>query len=272
MWKYYNYAMIPDCPPHEEAQISLLKDKKNTKPGGYWLFARWTSEFDCGHVTNWWYCIKDTPFDVATLPSKKRYEINKGKKNFIVKIIEPVEFIDEILNVQQKAWLEYPEAYRPEFDQEKSKRDIRKWGNYRVFGAFSNEDNRLCAYACLKEYTEWVDFMVLKALPEYEKLSVNAAIISGICEFYNGRLSQHFYICDGERNVVHKTAFQDYLIKYFGFRKAYCKLNIAYRPMIGIVVKCLYPIRGMLKKINSTRLGAKVNAVLLMEEISRKDK
>lgn len=45
-------------------------------------FARWTDNFDCGYETEWWYCIKDEPFDISKINSKKRYEINKGKKNF----------------------------------------------------------------------------------------------------------------------------------------------------------------------------------------------
>lgn len=40
--------------------------------------ARWTSSFDCGHETNWWYVIKDTPFDINELKKKRRYEIRKG--------------------------------------------------------------------------------------------------------------------------------------------------------------------------------------------------
>ncbi len=63
-WKYYKHAMIPDCAPHEIVDTTPIEDGsiwsslgENYKP----FFARWTSDFDCNHETNWWYCIKDTP-------------------------------------------------------------------------------------------------------------------------------------------------------------------------------------------------------------------
>ena len=271
-WKYYNHAMIPDCAPHEPVDTTPIDDGSLWNTAGSPLLARWTSDFDCGYEANWWYCLKDTPFDIAALPSKKRYEINKGKKNFTVKEIEPVQNTEGILAVQRNAWASYPEEYRPMFDESKLRTDIQEWCSYRVFGAFSVETNELCAYACLIEHQSWVDFAVLKANPASEKLAVNAAIVAGICEFYSDRLSREFYICDGERNVVHQTYFQDYLIKYFDFRRAYCKLNISYRAAVSIAVGCLYPFRNMIHRHNKSKLFSKIDAVLLMEEISRTGK
>lgn len=235
------------------------------------LLARWTSNFDCEHETNWWYCIKDTRFDILALSSKKRYEINKEKKNFHVKEIDPVVYVERMIEIQEKAWRNYPKAYRRRADTEKMRNEIGNWRKYRVFGAFDIAGGVLAAYACLEEHTDWVNFVMLKAEPASEKFAVNAAIVAGICEYYNDRLSQNFYICDGERNVIHQTAFQDYLIKYFEFRKAYCELNISYKPPWGIAVKCIYPFRRILHRFNKTKIGSKVDAVLLMENIRRID-
>lgn len=259
--------MIPNTPPHIDVDTTVIKNGSVWNIwGGTPLLARWTTDFDCGFETNWWYCIKDTSFDIASLPSKKRYEINKGKKNFNVREIDPVENVDGIIEVQHKAWANYPEAYRPTFDADGVRKNIQQWRSYKMFGAFSSVTDELCAYACIKEYETWADFSILKAN------AVNAAMVAGICEFYNNKLSQSFYICDGERNVVHQTAFQEYLIKYFGFRRAYCKLNLTYKPPMGIVVKCLYPFRSLVHKHNKTKISSKIDAVLLMEEISRTDK
>ena len=85
-WKYYNHAYIPAGAPHEEPDMKLLKD------GSIWkltknkaMLARWTTNFDCGYETEWWYCIKDTPFEPEKLSSKRRYEITKAERNFEVK-------------------------------------------------------------------------------------------------------------------------------------------------------------------------------------------
>lgn len=136
-----------------------------------------------------------------------------------------------------------------------------------VLGAFSKESDELCGYALLTEFEHYVEFNVLRVNPEMERLGINAAVVDGILEKYNDRLGKNFYINDGSRSIRHETAFQDYLEKYFGFRKAYCKLHIKYRFPVGIAVKIIYPLRNRINKESS--LGSLVSGVLQMEEINR---
>lgn len=239
--------------------------------GGIPLLARWTSDFDCGYETNWWYCIKDTPLDIDALKSKRRYEINKGKKNFDVRLIDPVPYVEDIIDIQKKAWDTYPESYRPVSNPEKLRTEIVTWKKFRVFGAFGVQDRRIHAYAYLNENDSWANFTVLKADPQYERLAVNAAMVAGICEYYADRLGKNFYICDGERNTVHETSFQDYLIKYFDFRRAYCKLNLAYRKPCGLFVNMIYPFKKNIEKRKDKAFWNRVNAILSMEQLSRAD-
>ena len=274
-WKYYNHAMLPNMPPHIEIDTTVIENGSIWKIGGGTkpFLTRWTSEFDCGYETNWWYCIKDTPFDIATLPSKKRYEINKGKKNFCVRVIDSSAYVDDIIEIQEKVWMNYPKAYRPTFNADDIRRKVPEWNKYITFGAFDVESDKLHGYARLEEHVDWVNFMVLKSDPSREKHAINAALVAGICEHYNSKLSKEFYICDGERNIVHQTAFQDYLIKYFSFRRAYCKLNIVYRAPLNVIVKLLYPFRKIIKEVSKeSKLISIIDAVLLMEEISRADR
>ena len=83
--------------------------------------------------TEWWYCIKDTPFDsINLLKSDRRYKINKGKRNFDVKEINPLNFKKEIYEVQKYAFADYPEKYKPEIDKNKVYKSIENWNsNYR---------------------------------------------------------------------------------------------------------------------------------------------
>ena len=109
-WKYYNHAIIPDCAPHEVPDLEPINDgtiwgKQEFKGA---LFARWTTDFDCKEETDWWYIIKDKPFDINSLKAKRRYEINKGLKNFDVKKINPLDYLEEIANIQISVWLTYP--------------------------------------------------------------------------------------------------------------------------------------------------------------------
>ena len=122
-WKFYNGALIPTTAPHETVDTEMVFNNKLFKAkGGY--FARWTTDFDCGYETEWWYTIKDSSFDISLLKAKRRYEINKGIKNFDVKIIKAEDFKEEIYNVQHCAFFAYPEKYRPVLDKEKF---IKEW-------------------------------------------------------------------------------------------------------------------------------------------------
>ena len=77
-WEYYNHAAVPTVAPHEEPNLQPVEDNSIWKiDGGMPLLARWTTDFDCGSETNWWYVIKDTPFDINALKSKRRYEIKR---------------------------------------------------------------------------------------------------------------------------------------------------------------------------------------------------
>lgn len=266
-WKYYNHALIPSCAPHETPNIEELKDKKIWNQNGKRaLFARWTTDWDCGYETDWWYVIKDEPFDISKLKKKRRYEINKGRKNFNIQIINPKDYKEEIYQILIEAYDKYPKKYRPSVKCEDLFNDIELWYNSTVFGAF--KERQLCGYAILNEMKEYIAFSMLKVIPKYEKLGINAGMVYSILDYYEDRLKKGYYINDGSKNILHETAFQDYLEKYFEFRKAYCVLHVKYKLLIKIVINILFPIRFLIKKSNN-KLIAKIVAVLKMEKINR---
>lgn len=275
-WKYYNQGMLPTTAPHEVPDLTPIKDGSIWRPesGGTPLLVRWTTEYDCGYETEWWYCIKDTPFDIQKLNSKKRYNINKAKKKFVAREINPLEFVEDIVRVQTAAWAIYPESYRPKLDPDTARKNVEQWREqYRCFAAFNLEDEKLTGYALMKEYDTWVDFTVLKADPEYERLGVNVALVAKLCEFYSDRIkNEGYYISEGERNIIHETAFQDFLAEKYDFRRAYCKLNVVYRKPIGLAVKFLYPFRSIISKMKKYSLMKKIDAILLMESICRQQR
>lgn len=266
-WKKYNGAIIPDeaphCSPTEEDLIEIE---------GKGLFVRYTTDFDCGFETGWWYVIKDTPFDISKLKSKRRYEINKGIKNFEVERISPKLHKDELCRIQIEAFSAYPAKYRPVVDVEEMKTRIDEWENDEtvVYGGFDRNTNEMCGYAYLKKNGKCWEFNVLKTCPQAEKNGINAAMVNGILVDFEDKLRYGEYICDGSRNVLHETNFQDYLERYFEFRKAYCKLHIIYNKRIKSAIKILYPFRRILECFDFVRFVQKISAVLKMEEIVRR--
>lgn len=115
-WHYYNHAMIPSVWPHENVDLRPIEDGSiwKVRDGGAPLLARWTSDWDCREETEFYWCIKDDGFDIAKLKAKLRYEINKGKKNFETRIIDPREYVDEIYSVYLDSLKGYPASVRPE--------------------------------------------------------------------------------------------------------------------------------------------------------------
>ena len=267
-WKYYNHAAIPTTAPHEAANLDPINDGSIWNlGGGIPLLVRWQSDWDCGFETKWWYCIKDEPFDIAALKSKRRYEINKGNKNFGVKKINPTEYREDLFRVTVAAYSGWPEKYRPKVEREAFYSQIGKWSSSDVFAGFSLESGVLNGFALLTDHNSYVEFSILRTEPEAEKLAINAAMVAGILEYYKDRFDGKFYINDGSRAIRHETAFQEYLEKYFDFRKAYCRLNVKYKSWFGIVVRVLYPFRKYIK--TESRLGSQISGVLRLEEICR---
>lgn len=272
-WKYYNHAAITTTPAHMPVDPAPVVNGEIWKLDGSPLLARWTEDFDCKQQTNWWYVIADTPLDISKLKAKRRYVINKGDQNFQVKVIDPALHREELYRVQVAAFAAYPEKYRPTQDKETFFRSLEKEAGQgdggKLFGAFYRQTGELCGYARVRFNGGCAELPVLKTKPAFEKHQVNAALVYGIMKELEPFLIAGGYIVDGARSIHHESAFQDYLEKYFSFRKAYCKLCVCYRPGIRAVVKLLYPFRKLLLKLDSVGLIHQVNGVLKMEEIVR---
>ena len=270
-WRYYNHAWLPQCAPHEDIDASRINsDFWKQEGNGYSVLARWTSDWDCGFPTEWWYCIKDTPFDMEALKQTRRYKVRRGERNFRVVRINPMEYIDALFEVQVAAFSVYPSAYRPQnLTKEDLIEDIRTRKNQITYGAFSKKNDALCGYVFIHHHGSYAELLVQKADPKAERDQVNAALVKGVLDDLRDCFDGRFYLVDGERNINHQTNFQEYLIKYFGFRKAYCKLNIAYRPWVGLFIKMMYPFSSMLQNFDDLKYIHMLNALLKMERIAR---
>ena len=271
-WKYYNHAIIPDVPPHVRiGEKDVDKGKLFSQYRDAYLI-RWTENYDCGAPTNYWYVIKDEPFDILALKAKRRYEVNKGKKNFTVRKIEPYNYKENLFSIVNSAFSQWPEKYRPKIDHDTFIKSVESYVNYDVLGLFYNGSDELVGFALVKDSGKCLEFNVLRVIPEYEKLGANSGAVVGILEIYQERLKNGAYILDGARSVLHETNFQDYLEKYFGFRKVYCTLSIKYRRVIWAIVQLAYPVRKILSKFAKFGIVHKLCAVLKLEEYRRKDK
>ena len=266
-WTLYHNTLVPRV-SHIDPDVSAIKSGVLWKEYPKALFAKYTTDFDCAEQTDWWYVIKDEPMDLQQLNAKRRYEITKGNRNFLVRRIDSAQCRAEMFRVTQAAYTAYPQKYRPDLTEEGFAKKIANWSRFEVYGAFSREEQTLCAYAMVRKDGNWADFCALYADPAYEKQAVNAAMVYGILLANEDYLRNGGCICDGNRSIRHETAFQNYLEKYFYFRKAYCKLHLIFRPGVGLVVNMLYPFRKILRRFDRFGIIHNINGVLDMKSFA----
>lgn len=267
-WHYYNHAAIPNCAPHEEVDLTAINDGSIWKMDGGPLFARWTEDFDCKEETNWWYTIQDKPFDLMSVNSRYRNRINKGLKNFQCRRINPAEFAEDMADITLLDWQTYPAQYRPTKTRDELVEAYKNWSLI-THGAFDIEDGKLCAFHGIQDCGAYYMMVSGKSIPEKQKGQLNAALIysyiTDIGRFYkDGK-----YLSNGQRNLNHDTNFNDDLCKYYGFRKAFCKLRVKYNPRIEWIVKASFPFRRVLLKFDKYTMVHNLNVILKMEEIVR---
>lgn len=271
-WKVYQHALVPSCFPHENEEfLEGVAEIRNNLKLNKCYFARYVTSFDCNEFTEWYFIVKDTPLDISLLKANRRAIITKGLRHFSVKIIDPFEYRSQLYCVLQESLEVYPAKYRVFISDEQFNQRLEDWKIRKLdcFGAFDKETGELGGYALAYEKKSYAEYLVVKTIPRFQKKQINAALAYHVCNKYlNEDKVKILYA--GERNIRHETNYQEYLLKNFGFRLAYCKLNIVYRPWVGICVKVLFPLRKMVKKISSfSPLFYNISCVLRQEEIRR---
>ena len=269
-WKYYNHAMIPDCAPHEVADLTPLHDGTIWKHAGATpLFARWTSDFDCGYETDWWYVIRNAPFHIEELSAHARKHIRQSLKKCFVSRIAIQDNIDSLYLCYQEAHQRYKEA-----DNKVSYNEFRRGclndekNGIEYWGGFDVSSNRLIGYMTICVNENYVESVSSKYSAEYLKTGVSNAINYTILQYYLNDCKKD-YISAGARSINHFTNAQEYKERTFGYRKAYCKLHIVYNPKIRWLIKVLFLFRRILLSFDKIPKIHQINSVLKMEEIRK---
>lgn len=191
-WEYYNKALISTVEPHRKIEVSIDREFwKCTE--GYPILARWTSDYDCKSVTNWWYVIKDDSLQIDKVKARYRYRIVKGSKRFETRIIDPMEYINELFEVYTKAYSSYPEKYRPKIKMVDFAKEIQKMSSESstlFFGAIDRENGKLEGVLVNKNKGICHYLDSLRVNPECEKKEINAALVKSVLDYYNIELEK----------------------------------------------------------------------------------
>lgn len=267
-WSLYNGALVPDVPPHIEIKLSG-EQAKNLLRKSKAYFLRWTSDYDCGFETEWWYIIRDKSINLDEFDSKRRLEIKKGIKRCIVKKVDAEYIARNGYEVYKSAFDSYDTFQEPAGQEEFYNRMMSRKGNqnYDFWVAINKTNSKIVGYIMNRVGEECCIYSTGKFSPDYLKDNVPQALVYEMTNYYLNELGLK-YVCAGARNISHKTNVQEFLIHKLHFRKAFCKLNIVYNPMIKIMVNVLYPFRNVISKID-TDLCNKVTVLLRQEKIRK---
>ena len=272
-WRYYNHAALPTTAPHEVPDTSVIES------GEIWkafsrapLLARWTTEFDCGKDTGWYYVIRKAPYSLDQLDRNPRKHIRQALKKCYAKLISVKEYLPELYECYAEAAKTYGNGYHIASYEEFSEKYTKNEGEgIECLACFSTETEKLIGYHTIQKHVDHVDIITSKYLPSYLNLGPSNTLHHETYSLYLNDLGYR-YVSHGERSISHETNTQEYKIKTFGCVKAYAHLNLVYNPKVKWIVKLAYPIRGFIGLFNGIGVVRSLLSVLNMEEIVRAQK
>ena len=185
-WKYYNHAAIPTCAPHEMPDLTPVED------GSIWhiegkkpLLVRYTTDWDCGYDTGWWYLIREAPFNIEELSKNSRKHIRGSLKKNRVEKIDPLRYVDELYECYHQAFLKYKMADNEvSFDAFKSSCEKHNYLGIEYWAGFSQESGKLIGYMTIKPHNNWVEIYTAKFNPLYLNNLVSDALYATILSYY----------------------------------------------------------------------------------------
>lgn len=264
-WKKYQRVLVPDEAADREIALGR-EEARELMEKACTSMVRSTSHFDDPQEPCFWYVIKDSDPSMEALSSNTRSKIRRGNKRCCVEKASKEEIAEEGYQAYYRAFQRYENFRRPlsrsDFARNIHSLDGDHWDLWKVADRDSGDivaysRNRTFGHSC--NYTEIkFDPSALKDYPSY-------ILFQRMNEHYLSDRGYRF-VNDGARSISHETGVQDFLIKKFGFRKAYCRLHVHYRPWLKGVVRMSYPFRRLLKRGKGSRIQ-QLNALLSQEEI-----
>lgn len=265
--KYYNHSLVPTGTIKEELSLTKEELKEAFKKNKKALFLTYTTHFDCGYDTGWYYVIKDDGDDYLSKMSRKhRHNLTRISKYVECREIIASDYSERIKEIGFASVENY--SHFKKNSQHFSYSDSRT-----IIGAFMKDDDKLIGFEIINVNGNQIDLVGEKCDPSYRSLGTSYALNEYIVKNYlSNKLSNGGYISNGSKNVVHKTNHHQFLIDNLGFRYAYCYLHIEYRNSMKVLIPILRVLKPLLKLFDRSHLIHSVNSVLVIDKIVRQQK
>ena len=244
-WRRYKGILKPLSPPHIEPDSNSGEIKKLLQASKTPL-AMWTYNFDSAR-SEWWWTIAERPYHLESLAKKARYDIRYGLRSCNVRRVSGRLLADIgyacYASAMQRHVQTAPDT-EPVFKAAMPVYDANE--AYQIWGVFMND--RLIGYGVYLLIDDIVINQDAIFDPAYFRYHVSHALVHTTTDYYLNQMDCR-YITTGTRAISHDTRFEDFLMRNFGYRRAYCGLGLEFRPAFRILVDCLYGLRGWWKKL-----------------------
>jgi hypothetical protein len=257
-----NKMLFPYFAPDTAFKANNLLIKREIKRNKCFLL-RYISHFDNPEYSKFWYIIKDEFVPIEEFSKNTRNQVKKGLKNSEVKKVSLDFFRSNCYEIYASSIKNYGQSPISKYEFENANYENEERDFWVVF---SKQTNVPIAYSSNKVTETSCNYTYIKYHIDFQNLYPSYALHYEMDRYYleNKKVN---YVNVGARSLLHETGIQDFLIKKFKYRRAYCKLNIVYSPFFSFMVKLIYPFRGLIKKIKLQKLN-KVKAILNQHEIS----
>jgi hypothetical protein len=216
-----------------------------------------THGFAADACQGWYAVICDQFRSLDQMKAKNRSEINRGLRNCPVQQVDAGYVARNGYEVYNEAVRSYP-SYYTDIETETEFRErhqdclalsdvVHYWGAFHKGQLVGFSQNILFGR------TE-VNYWTVRLHPAFLHLYPSYALFYRMNEFYL-QGDRFGYVNDGWRSLLHETQVQRFLIRKFGFHKAYCPVSVVYKPTVRLLVRACYPFRRLLTKVDLRLAG-----------------
>ena len=259
-FKFYQGGWTKTLRPHLSKKISA-EDARDLMNDGGW-FVRNTYDWDLPSDTSFWYLIKDTYGGVEELPTKVRNQVRRSLNTYDIQMVGAEEMVE-------KGYVLFV-ASRERFGTT-NKVTMEQW-RQRIMGGgqdfwlavekSSGIPQGLAINRCYDDYCNYVSMGVSPHAPK--STYPMYGLILEMNRYYLQECGLK-YVMDGARSITEHSNIQQLLEEKFRFRKAFCHLQMFYKPWVAVGVNMLYPLRHYIP-------NNAIKAILWQEELSKESK
>ncbi len=216
-----------------------------------------------GRTSSWYAIVGRRGLELEEYPAKIRSTVSRGLRENEVKKVDAEEVVRHGYETHVAAFARYklPPKTKDRFRDTMSVAGdfadvIDFWAVY--------HDGVLAGYAQNHCYPNVeVSYSAMPFHPDYFKFNTSYALIHTMNHYYL-RQRSYPYINDGFRSISHPTEFQEYLVKKFGFERAYTHLHLHYRPALAAAMAM-----PRWSKRLAGKLSAKFAALCTLDDAAR---